>query len=328
MQFISVSVRSRSRLSVVAVLAILAVVTTATQAVAQLPGETFNDLQSERVGGQQLQLQGTYSEARNGGHLLSVWRGGNNNGVWMSRDNGSPFTIGGTATYVSPTVVPWGPDSFLVFHTGVSGDIWYTAVYSDGSNSGTWYNVPGNTTNLSVSVAQMGANSYNVYMVYRGVGNDQRVWGTWLGGPNGWSSAENISGGLANAGPSVVMNNVSNQLTVAIQGTDNQLWITSQALGAHGWNSWRPEGVYTSYSPHLAVNSNGNMVVSIVNFSHPEYAVYGPWGNQQTGWSGDASITTYNGVQLTANANFIYALMTIPQKSLFVGLWEQIYNGQ
>jgi hypothetical protein len=106
--------------------------------------------------------------------------------------------------------------------------------------------VPGNTTNLSVSVAQMGIDSNNVYMVYRGMGNDQRVWGTWYSGSSGqWSNAENIRGGSANAGPSVVMNNVSNQLTVAVQGADNHLWMTSQALGAHGWNSWSPQrGLY------------------------------------------------------------------------------------
>jgi hypothetical protein len=291
---------------------------------AQLPGEEYN-LQSERVGGQQLQLQGTYSEARNGGHLLSVWRGGNNNQVWISRDNGRPFTIGGTATYVSPTVVPWGATAFMVLHTGIYGNIYYSVVNADGTTWGTWYPVPGNTTNMSVSVAQMGADSENVYMVYRGVGNDQRVWGTWYSGSSGqWSNAENISGGLANAGPSVVMNNVSNRLTVALQGTDNQLWMTSQALGAHGWNSWSPQGVYTSYTPNLAVNSNGNMVVSIVSGNSPEYAVYGPWENQQTGWNW-GNIPTHTGVQLTANANLVYALITSTDN---YGYWEQIYNGQ
>jgi len=157
---------------------------------------------------------------------------------------------------------------------------------------------------MSVSVAQMGTNSENVYLVYRGYGNDHRVWGTWYVGSSGqWANAENISGGLANAGPSVVMNTASNQLTVAVQGTDNQLWMTSQEPGAQSWNSWIPQGVYTSEPPHLAVSSDGDMVVSIVNGngndSYPEYALYDGYGNQQIGWSTNYSLQTYNGVQLT-----------------------------
>jgi hypothetical protein len=142
------------RLPVVVFLMALAVVATATQSFAQLPGEV-SSFNAEVVGGT-LFLQGTYSEARNGGHLLSVWRGATNNQVWMSLNNGRPFTIGGTVTFQSPTVAPWGEDGFMVFHTGDNGDIWYTPVFGDGANSGTWTAVPGNFTNLPVSVAQMG----------------------------------------------------------------------------------------------------------------------------------------------------------------------------
>jgi hypothetical protein len=66
------------------------------------------------------------SEARNGGKLLEVWRGGNNDTVWMSLNNGTPFQIGtGSATHVAPAVVPWGDRSFMVLHTGTDGNIYY-----------------------------------------------------------------------------------------------------------------------------------------------------------------------------------------------------------
>jgi hypothetical protein len=220
----------------------------------------------------------------------------------------------------------------MVFHTGVDGNIWFTPVYGDGSNAGTWYNVPGNFTNMPVSVTQMGTDSYNVYMVYRGVGNDPRVWGTWFGGPNGWSTPENISGGLANTAPSVVMNNVSNQLYVMVQGTDNALWMTSQPLAAIGWKPWTRLGQPTVDTPHAAVNSNGNMVVSVLNgnsignLQNPQYALFDPWGNQRTGWSTDISgWQTHWAVQLAANGNFVYALIT---NSGGAGQWKQVYNGQ
>jgi hypothetical protein len=278
----------RSVLFVLAIafqLTALAVVATATQAFAQLPGESsgythelINDPGATKPSlfpDNLLKLQYTYSEARNNGHLLSVWRGLTDTQVWMSIDNGNAFTISGTKTFASPTVVPWGPVSFLVFHTGVDGNIYYTAVFSDGSNWGTWFNVPGNFTNMSVSVAQMGPGSDNVYMVYRGLGNDQRVWGTWFSGQNGvWSTPENISGGLGNSSPGVSMNNFSNRLTVTVGGTDNQLWMTSQALGAHGWNSWTPMGVSTYDTPHSAACPDGKMVVSIRDInSHPDSGI-------------------------------------------------------
>jgi len=322
------------KFSAAVILTALAVVATATQSFAQLPGGGQTP-QQEVVGGNPLRLRNTYSEARNGGHLLSVWRGADNNQVWMSRDNGTPFTIGGTVTFVSPTVVPYGPDGFLVFHTGDNGDIFFAGVDGAGTTSDTWFAVPGNFTNLPVSVVQMGPNSFNLYMVYRGLGNDKRVWGTWFDwAANTWSTAENISGGLGNSAPGVSMNNVSNRLFVTVEGTDNQLWMTSQALGASIWSGWARMGVSTSDTPHSVACANGNMVVNILDFfSHPEYAKFDAWGNQQTGWNVDTSEPSVWPLQLAANENNVYSLATllddgIGASGLYLGFWKQIYNCQ
>lgn len=285
----------------------LAAVAPAKQAFAQLPGEQsfFN---SEMQGGNVLFLQGTYSEARNGGHLITVWRGSTNNQVWISLDNRKAFTIGGTVTFVSPTVVPWGEDGFMVFHTGDNGDIWYTPVFGDGNNSGNWTNVPGNFTNLPVSVAQMGTGSSNLYLVYRGLGNDRRVFGTWYNfSSNRWAGAENINGGLANNAPGVSMNNATNQLFITAQGTDNQLWMTHQTLGSSSWSPWFPPHVGTINSPYSAACANGNMVVSILDGNgHPEYAKFDGFGNQQTGWNVDTSEPSVWPLQLAANENNVF----------------------
>jgi hypothetical protein len=98
--------RQYLKFSAVVFLTALAAVATATQSFAQMPGEVSH-LNAENVNGA-LFLQGTYSEARNGGGLLSVWRGATDNQVWMSLNNGTPFTIGGTVTFQSPTVAPLG----------------------------------------------------------------------------------------------------------------------------------------------------------------------------------------------------------------------------
>jgi hypothetical protein len=169
----------------------------------------------------------------------------------MSFNNGPVFTVGETQTYVSPTVVPWGENDFLVFHTGVDGNIYNTAVYDDGSHLQYWNNIPGNTTDMPVSVAQMGANSYNVYVVYRGMGTDQRVWGVWYDADNDyWLAPDNIGGGLSITAPSVAYNPASNALFVAAQGLDNNLWMVNQPLGAASWNNWESQNI-TTYDTHI-----------------------------------------------------------------------------
>ena len=76
----------RRRLSATAVLTVLtaitalAVVATSSKAFAQQPGES-SKYTAENVGGNALKLRGSYSEARNGGHLLAVLRGATNNQV-------------------------------------------------------------------------------------------------------------------------------------------------------------------------------------------------------------------------------------------------------
>jgi hypothetical protein len=68
---------------------------------------------------------------------------------------------------------------------------------------------------------------------------------------------------------------------------------------------------------------NGN---SIGNLQRPQYALFDPWGNQKTGWSTDISgKQTPWAVQLTANGNFVYALLTDVDGN---GWWKQAYDGQ
>jgi hypothetical protein len=300
----------------------------ATQLLAQLSGGN-TQLTAENQGGNFVYLQGTYSEARNSGHLLTVWRGATNNQVWMSLDNGKAFTIGGTVTYVSPNVAPWGDDGFMVFHTGDDGNIWYTPVYGDGNNNGTWTAVPGQTTNLTVSVAPMGQSSNNLYLVYRGSGNDLRVFGTWYDfSSNTWSGAEVISGGLANTAPGVSMNNATNQLFVTAQGTDNQLWMIHETLGASSWPNWVPMGVYTNGSPYSVACPNGNMVVSLLSGNHPEFAKFDGWGNRQSGWYQENSLSTVSPVQLAANGNTIFSLISTNNSGEQWGGWQQVYDCQ
>ena len=165
---------NRWRLSALAVLTALAVAT-ATPAFAQgQPGEfNFYTVKKVHTAGN-LYTEGSLAEARNNGNLLSAWKADDNtNQVWLSYNNGSPFTISPrTQTFVRPAVVAIGTSNFLVFHTGIDGQIYYAIVVGD-HEAGGWIPIPGQTSNMAVSAAQIGGNANNVYMVYRGSGHQR-----------------------------------------------------------------------------------------------------------------------------------------------------------
>ena len=273
--------RKRLRLALIAVLAALGVsVTVAGPAFAAEQGES-GSWNEEYVGNQQLEVRGHVTEARNAGELVQVWRGETNNAVWMSIDNGNPFTLGTTATYVSPTIVPWG-NNFMVIHTGTDDNIYYTTLWvnSDGSPgwTGSWYQVPNQTTDAAVSAAQMGAGSANVIMMYQGTSNNNVYSTTYLGGA--WQPAQWVSGGTTFTGPGVTYNSVSATVFAVIRGEDNQVWMNSIVNGQ--WGSWTGQGFYTYNTPQIGVNAaTGNMLVSAVGEGNniPNYRAYDRNGN-------------------------------------------------
>jgi hypothetical protein len=306
----------RWRLALTAALAAIAVsVAFASPAFAAEPGESSSwSLETVNNHNMQVAAQDTLSEARNSGNLLEVWRGATNNQVWLSFNNGNAYTLGTTATYVSPTVVPWGPDSFVVFHTGTDGNIYYTTVYNDGSWDNRWYSVPWQTTNMPVSVAQIGAGSYDLYMVYRGSGSDQRVWGTSFTNA-GWGNAVNIAGGSSPSAPSVTWNDHVARPYVMARGEDNQVWMTTALSGtdaAPNWYGWSPTGGYTIDTPHMSAVSNGYMLADYLdgNF-HVQTRVYDPYGNAITDWQPESTgWQTYYPAQLAAYGAALIMLLT------------------
>ena len=310
--------RKRWRLALIGALTAIAVsVTFASPAFAAEPGEE-NTWHPEMVSDQTLQVetQGTLSEARNGGSLLEVWRGADNNQVWMSWNNGYPFYLGvNTATYVSPTVVPYGPDYFMVFQVGTDGSINYTVVYGDDETSGYWTQVPGQTTNMPVSVTQMGPGSWALYMVYRGAGTDTRLWGTLFNAS--WQFTSTIVGATSYSAPSVAWNDASQELFVVQRGTDNQAWMIGGTWGMSGITWWSGGQSYYSgnndfYTPTIAVNSPGDMLVADIDYNNnPQYQTYDEWGNATGGWSVDVTYWQTNFViALAAVGIAIYALIT------------------
>ena len=330
------------RISAGVFLAALAVVASTSQAFAQgQPGESKNyNFENVATAGH-VRSAGTLAEARNGGNLLDVWRADDTtNQVWLSWNNGTPFTIASTTqTFVSPAVAPVGSSGFMVFHTGTDGNIYRSLVTGNDVFTG-WVSVPGNTTNMTVSVAQMGVDSNNIYMVYRGSGSDTQVWGTWMNSQGEWSSPINIAGGLSNVSPAICLNNTGSSLWVVVVGTDNQIWTTSQFLGAPSWPFFTPRGrnvLAANVPPSCAGTAAGTEVMAYVDVNgDPTYGSFDNAGNTVTGWTQDtAGSATIRGVNLSANGNTIYSLFTAncpngpcdPLKGLNNDsvLWKQVY---
>ncbi|HET6844753.1 MAG TPA: hypothetical protein VFK06_24170 [Candidatus Angelobacter sp.] len=349
------------RLAALTALTVVTVLGAASEAFAQGQNGESSKYTLEMVGGSGLRTRNDRVEARNGGNLLEVWRGADNNIVWMSLNNGNAFQIAaGSATNVAPAVVAWGPSDFLVFHTGTDGRIYFAPVSFDGSTPFSWSVVPAQTTQMPVSVAQMGFGSHNVYMVYRGFGNDTRVWGTWFdffGG--GWSQADNINGGHANSAPTISLaphipvsaenpTPFADRLMVTAVGTDNNIWSTGQNVGAGFWADWtpilnQPTGLNARHNlfnnrpvapgaqVQTAVNNNTNgtqtLVMGILDDAHdPEFATFnfttGAFGMPELAESSNWTVDT-SGFQ--ANETPTLTQVANSTYSLITGLNNEAY---
>lgn len=251
------------------------------------PGEeaSFHD---NHVGGQLLQLRGTLSEARqNDGTLLQAWRGADNDAVWLSINGGNAFTLGNTATTESPTVIPYGNTSYMVFHVGTDNRIYYTNVWvANGQPNwwGFWTTIPGQTTGNAVSVVQL-ANPSVMYVVYRS-STDDRVFGTRYNGI--WSAAQNIDGGLSPQSPRVYYNSFTSRIYAALRGEDNNVWLSTSSDQGSSWTTWRSISRGDSsvaHSPAINGTPDGNMVAAYTGFNwRPYYRRLDAWGNPREAW--------------------------------------------
>ena len=217
-------------------------------------------------------------------------------------------------------MVAWGPSLFAVFQTGTDGHIYWSWVFPTGAcggcetNGGTWDQVPGQTTNMSVSVAQLGAGASQLYMTYRGVGSDQRVFGTeWNG--SSWVNTHTIAGALSPSAPSITYDHGA--LFDAVRGEDNQVYLIASFNAGLSWpNAADPQGGVTFDSPRIAASAEGNMVVShkgtddkiyyrVFNFQgNPIDAVPNPWSADLNDWQ------THDPIELTPVGNAVFAVVT------------------
>ena len=343
----------------VAALTALAVFTCSTEALAQTgqPGEskTYNheEIQATVPDGtsindhlppvQNLETNDSYVEARNGSGneetLIRVWRSrtANSNGdfpVWYSvnpSSDGPRSDIGTTATSFAPAVVPFQSNRYMIFHVGTDNHIYYV-IYDPLShvNGETWTAIPGATTDNPVSAVQFNS-SGAICLVYRGLTN-QNVYGTFFN-PNtlSWGNSQGINGGEALSGPSITYNPVSEQLAIAVRGTDQSIWTTRQTVGSSNWSSWLSLGQTTTTSPQIVSSQDGFYTISYVSPGQaPFYRRFNLFMlptnpdplEPNNGWTQDLSgFLTFCAVMLVANGNNIYSLLTGLDRN---GYWKPL----
>lgn len=316
---------TRSR-HAVAVLTAIAVFTTSTNAFACKPGQpgescSYNkeNIANDIPDGlddhdpfRELDTFSSFVEARNNGSLLRVWRAASSdNSVWMAYGFGDgPFQIGGpTETEFAPTVVPFGSDSFMVLYVGTDNLIRWNIV-TPGQTSGNWQTIPGQSASDAVSAVQFSGG--NIQVVYKGTGtNDLTVYGTWYDGRS-WHFEGQIAGGLTFSSPSVTFNPQTNQLVVAVRGTDQAIWTTSQFVGQANWNSWTSMGQTVTQPPRIIAAPNGNYVMSYVGPDQvPMFRTFNRTLGPITDWTPDRSgFLTFNPVTLVLVGAQVWALLT------------------
>ena len=323
------------------------VMATATLTLGKASAQTLFDpyVSFEMVNGSQLLMaSGTgYNEARINGNLMEVWRGSNNNNVWMSINNGQAFTFSDALTYTTPTVIPYGSNGYMVLFTGTDNHIWYSFVGTDGSNPNRWYQVSNNqTTGMPVAAAPMGGEgTTNVYVAYRGNGSDQQIYQTWYDGQSRtWSKSSLVGNIQSPSQPAVTYNIATNQIVVAVQGEDNQLWMNSQTLGARGWGGWWDAGVACFGPPALVSMPSGWMVTEALSDSNSDYtlglfnsnsALKQTLDDSQAGYYGNTSalgifFAHAETVNLTTIGDQVWGLYDAPDSSDPQGKGEGIYH--
>lgn len=352
----------RWRLQAFVVLAVVMALGTGLKAVASTPGQPgeSSNYTPENLRGLFLQTVSDRAEARNGGRLFEVWRGLSDNRIWMSIDNGSPFTTAqSTATTVAPTVVPWGSTDFMVIHTGTDGRIYFNFFFIiDDTHHGEagWQpirqlNGSYQTTFLPVSAVQLGPNSGDVFMVYLSSNGDHQVWGTFFDvvSSDGWSDAARVNVGLGISAPSISYvpeGQTAARIDVSVVGLDQNIWNTQQFVGDNIWSPWIPllnQGQFGNevlangpIAPgaevHTAVNENSDgsesLVMAVLDNNHQtEFASFDigmPTLSNGTRWTVDLSHFQSNQTpNLTSSGNSTFSLITGLDE---LGYWKQAFH--
>lgn len=261
-------------------------------AIAAQPGESSTWYQ-EVAGGSQIEGRGEDEARSPDGTLVEVWRGFNNNEIYVSVNNGAVWrwvsTLSGNVpqTYARPRVV-WTEYGFRVWHTGTDGHIYYAGMTINNGQVvglGEFWQAPSNVvTRNDQPPAVVGLpGGESVYLAWVG-SNSNQLYGLYYDGNNHvWHPAEAIPGATSPVAPNLAFNRnwSTRQLALTWAGEDHNVYIAWQLYGNSSWTTYRYQGRQTASSPSIAFTDNG----------HGQLVVT-PYVNGQSG--GGVQYTTLN----------------------------------
>jgi hypothetical protein len=183
----------------------------------------------------------------------AVWQIYNQNG-WSGW-----IPLGGqVASGTGPSVCSWGSGRLDVFVQGTDGQMWHK--WWNGAKWSGWESLGGQLTSGPAATSPWTVGVINVFVR----GTDGAVWQKYY--QNGWSGWHSLGGQLApNTGPAVCQD-----LTLMVQGTDNQLWqktdVYPTASGwVSGWSAWST----LNTEPPVALSIASPGIVNTVVNMHP-----------------------------------------------------------
>ncbi|MER5352923.1 hypothetical protein ABT093_21645 [Kitasatospora sp. NPDC002551] len=270
------------------------------------PGEG-SDWKPVTYAGGAITSRSTPGEARdNRGNILHAWRGGDNDTIWISLNNGPARALPNAQTWTSPRVI-WTDDggrgNFRIFHTGTEGHVYQHRVQLDTgyqlpATLPDWTRIPNDTrTTDTVPVAAAALPGNSFMLAWNSQSNDD-IWTMYYNGQTAsYGTPSLVPGALSKDAPALAAqvdtdNNDPapwNQVVLAFTGTDNRVYLSRQRYGTSGWTTPRQIFAANSYgwtrqAPSVALSRNGWGVISLTEDRDSTIGSY--LISRDGGWSG------------------------------------------
>ncbi|MDX2815694.1 hypothetical protein PV410_24515 [Streptomyces sp. PA03-5A] len=331
-----------------------AVVAVAGPAFADLPG-AGDGWHPTTFSGGQVQSRSTEGEARDSlSNILHAWRGADNDTIWVSLNNGPAYALPATAgspdhaqTQAAPTVI-WTADggrgNFRIFHTGTDGHVYQHRIQLNAS-----YQLPATlpyatqvpndartNTNQPVAAAALPGNSY--MLAWNSQTSDDIYTMYYDAAKTTFYPAQAVPNARSQDAPSLAAqvddgNDPApwNQVVLAFEGTDYNMYMARQQYGTSTWTNPKKVGPYTTFTPSVALTDNGYGAITYRDYD-------GTIGNYQinrhgdvTGSSKDSSYGFTNSSPLAVSSGpLVYNIITGAGGGTNGVVWKQAadFRGQ
>ncbi|MFF4903036.1 hypothetical protein [Streptomyces sp. NPDC001068] len=216
------------------------------------------------------------TEARDpAGNAVEVWRGADNFNIYIRVNGFAPVALSNAQTHVTPQVI-YANGNFIIFHTGVEGNVYYTFMELRWPSTGGvvyvtsgWIQVPNGVRTTDARSVSATTTPDGMYLAFRSATNND-LYGAFFNGVTGqWESPSRISVAESESSPAVAYSSRNRRLVLAYRSLDNRVFVR---YAAYGGNAWSDSAVlvggetgdpYTYAQPALAMGTDGTGQVAM-----------------------------------------------------------------